>query len=90
MELRKAAVEMNWPDKELICALEWGFRDFSESTPPVFTFSTQQEKDLLCHAEFAAHIQQGVEAGWLSAPQSHPLSFPFRIIPGSIEPKPAG
>jgi len=86
--IKRAAIEMEWPDKELIHFLEFGFHDYSENTPPVSSISPHQQKALDNLAEFKANIAKDITKGWICGrPTPWPGYIPFRVIPGSVEPK---
>ena len=83
-ELLEAGIAVNWPDRELLFFLRWGFRDYSDRTPPV-TFLAPHLGSAANEAElFYAAVQSEVDAGWLGPPQSFPPFVPCRAVPGVL------
>jgi len=86
--LRDIAIEIEWPDKELIHFLRFGFHDYSERTPPISSLSPHQQKALDNIRQFKSDIAKDIEKGWIQKTGTEFPSFlPFRVIPGSVEPK---
>jgi len=86
--LRNIAIEIEWPDKELIHFLEFGFHDYSERTPPISSISPHQQKALDNIEQFKNDIAKDIEKGWIQRSGTEfPAFIPFRVTPGSVEPK---
>jgi len=86
--IRQKAIDMDWPDRELISFLQFGFHDYSESTPPISSMSPQQKTALEHIDKFHDDIKEDMSKGWVQKVHTTWPSFlPFRIIPGSVVPK---
>lgn len=81
------ARRIEWEDEDLIIVLEWGFRDYSDKSPPVCTFLRHQRCVYDKPDEFHKAIRKEVEEGWFSETSKFPRTIPFRACPQSIEPK---
>lgn len=81
---------IDWPDKELRHELIWGFSDYSHNTPPVACMSAHSLKAKAKASDFFKLIDDEAKLGWITAPQPFPPHFPFRALPGSIEPETDG
>lgn len=49
--------------------------------------SPHQVKALQNRAEFEALIEKEIEKGWYTSTTKQPQTLPFRLTPGSLEPK---
>lgn len=85
--LRDQAEIIGWPNKDLQDALHYGFEDHSERTPPMSVASPHQVKALRKKEEFDALICKEIEKVWYTTPSHSPPTLPFRLTPGSLEPK---
>lgn len=85
--LRERAGEISWPDRDLQSALKFGFDDHSNSTPPMSVASPHQTKALSNKKEFDVLIDKEIDKGWYTDPTQFPHTLPFRLTPGSLEPK---
>jgi len=87
-KIREKAIHMDWPDKELISFLKYGFHDYSERTPPVSSMSPQQKTAMEHIDKFHEDIKEDMAKGWIQKEHTlFPSFIPFRIIPGSVVPK---
>ena len=80
--LRKDAEKIDWPDKELLFFLEFGFVDYSGRTPPVCSFSPHQQKAMRSLPGFREETQTEIAQGWIGKATSYPPSVPFQVRPG--------
>lgn len=85
--IRTRAKRIGWPDKTLQSSLQFGFEDHSDDTPPMSVASPHQTKALSNKKEFDALICKEIGNGWYTAPSQLPPTLPFRLTPGSLEPK---
>ena len=85
--IRSRAREMQWPDTRLVDELEFGWADYSPTTPRVSIFSPHHGSLQKVYDVTRTEIELEKAKGW-STWHPHPPFCPIRCIPNGSVPKP--
>lgn len=85
--LKTEAERLGWKDLAILHELLYGFDDLSAETPAICCASPHQSQAIKNAQPFEMLIIKEVEAKWYTEPGDMPLTWPFRLVPGSVVPK---